>query len=265
MTSRSLPAITLVTAALLSLATTVFGQAPEATPAERLLATLKERYPATPFTRVQNTPVPGLYEVVFGNNIAYAADDGRHFLFGHLFDLQTQRDLTAANAPTTTTPPSAATPVAFAALPLADAIKTVRGDGRRELAVFSDPDCPYCRELEIQLATLDDATVYTFLLPLATLHPRATGKAIAVWCAADRARAWRALMFEGQPPPAKTCAHPLERNRALATQLAVRGTPTLIAGDGRVAVGVLSTAELAAWLDAGSVTAAAATVMEDGR
>ncbi|MBK8689430.1 MAG: DsbC family protein [Betaproteobacteria bacterium] len=264
MTSRPLPAISLLTAALLSLATTVFGETAEATPAERLLATLKERYPATPFTRVQNTPVPGLYEVVFGNNIAYAADDGRHFLFGHLFDLQTQRDLTAANAPPTT-PPSAATPVAFAALPLADAIKTVRGDGRRVLAVFSDPDCPYCRELEAQLAALDDATVYTFLLPLAALHPQATDKAIAVWCAADRARAWRALMLEGQPPPAKTCAHPLERNRALATQLAVRGTPTLIAGDGRVAVGVLSAAELAAWLDARSETAAAATVTEDGR
>ena len=175
MTSRSLPAITLATAALLSLATTVFGQTAEATPAERLLATLKERYPATAFTRVQNTPVPGLYEVVFGNNIAYAADDGRHFLFGHLFDLQTQRDLTAANAPPTT-PPSAATPVAFAALPLADAIKTVRGDGRRVLAVFSDPDCPYCHELEVQLAALDDATVYTFLLPLAALHPQATAK-----------------------------------------------------------------------------------------
>ena len=99
MTSKSLPAISLATAVLLSLATTVFGETAETTPAERLLATLKERYPATPFTRVQNTPVPGLYEVVFGNNIAYAADDGRHFLFGHLLDLQTQRDLTAANAP----------------------------------------------------------------------------------------------------------------------------------------------------------------------
>ena len=141
MTSRSRPAITLVTAALLSLATSVFGEGTEASPAERLLATLKERYPATAFTRVQNTPVPGLYEVVFGNTIAYAADDGRHFLFGRLFDLQTQRDLTTANAPPTTRP-SAAPPVAFAALPLADAIKTVRGEGRRVLAVFSDPDCP---------------------------------------------------------------------------------------------------------------------------
>ena len=263
MTSRPLATFTLATAALLSLATSVLGEAAAPTPAERLLATLQERYPATPFTRVQNTPVPGLYEVVFGNHIAYAADDGRHFLFGHLFDLQTQRDLTAANAPTTTLP--SAPRVDFAALPLADAIKTVRGAGRRVLAVFSDPDCPYCRELEAHLAALDDATVYTFLLPLTALHPQAMDEAIAVWCAADRARAWHALMLEGQPPPAKTCAHPLARNRALATQLAVRGTPTLIAGDGRVAVGVLSAAELATWLDAGSATAAAATVVEAAR
>jgi thiol:disulfide interchange protein DsbC len=72
-------------------------------------------------------------------------------------------------------------------------------------------------------------------------------------------------MLEGQPPPATTCAHPLERNRALATLLAVRGTPTLIAGDGRVAVGALSAAALAAWLDDRSAATAAAAVKEDGR
>ena len=169
MSSRPLKIIAFVGATLLA-AATAFAQPADATPEQRLLSTLRQLYPATTFTRVQSTPVPGLYEVALGNNVAYAAEDGRYFVFGHLFDLQTQRDLTVANRLASARSPAR---VDFAALPLADAIKTVRGtDGRRVLAVFSDPDCPYCQELEAQLAALDNATVYTFLLPIASLHRR---------------------------------------------------------------------------------------------
>jgi thiol:disulfide interchange protein DsbC len=240
---------------LLSATVAALGQTPDATREERLLTTLRRLYPATTFTRVQSTPIPGLYEVVLGNSVAYAGEDGRYFVFGHLFDLSTQRDLTVAKVPELAPLPAR---VDFAALPLADAIKTVRGDGRRVLAVFSDPDCPYCQALEEELATLDDITVYTFLLPLASLHPQATRKAIAVWCATDRSRAWRAVVLERKTPSAKTCAHPLERNMALAAKLDVRGTPTLIAADGRIAAGAMPVTQLSAWLDAGVATDRAA-------
>jgi thiol:disulfide interchange protein DsbC len=260
MRSRPRKLIALMGATLLAAAAAVFAQSPDATPEQRLLTLLRALYPATTFTRVQSTPVPGLYEVALGNNIAYAAEDGRYFVFGHLFDLQAQRDLTVANAPASAVAPAR---VDFAALPLADAIKTVRGDGRRVLAVFSDPDCPYCQQLEAHLAALDDATVYTFLLPIAALHPQATRKAIAVWCAADRSRAWRAVVLERKTPSSKTCAHPIERNLALAAKLEVRGTPTLIAADGRMAAGLMPAAELSAWLDADVATDRAAALPED--
>jgi thiol:disulfide interchange protein DsbC len=259
MRSRPLKIIALVGATLLA-AATAFAQATDATPEQRLLSTLRQLYPATTFTRVQSTPVPGLYEVALGNNVAYAAEDGRYFVFGHLFDLQTQRDLTVANMPASAQSPAR---VDFAALPLADAIKTVRGDGRRVLAVFSDPDCPYCQELEAHLAALDNATVYTFLLPIASLHPQATKKAIAVWCAADRSRAWRAVVLERKTLASKTCAHPIERNQALAAKLEVRGTPTLIAADGRMAAGAMPAAELSAWLEASVAIDSAAALPED--
>jgi len=260
MTSRPLTILALVGAVLLSTMAAAFAQTPDATREERLLITLRRLYPATTFTRVQSTPISGLYEVVLGNSVAYAGEDGRYFVFGHLFDLSTQRDLTVANVPQLAPPPSR---VDFATLPLADAIKTVRGDGRRVLAVFSDPDCPYCRALEDELAALDDITVYTFLVPLASLHPQATKKAIAVWCAANRSRAWRAVVLERKTPSAKICAHPIERNLALATKLEVRGTPTLIAADGRIAAGAMPAAQLSAWLDAGVATDRAAALPED--
>ena len=208
-----------------------------------LSATLQQRYPGTPFDSVAVTPVPGLSEVVMGTNVAYVDASGRYFLFGRLFDMQTQRDLTAERQ-------ERLSAIDFSALPLDAAIKTIRGSGRRSLAVFSDPDCPHCRALEESLAALENVTVYTFLFPVGALHPGAREKAIAVWCAPDRAQAWTALMRRGISPASATCAHPIDRVVALGAALRVQGTPTLFAGDGRRLVGAQPAAEIEAWLAA---------------
>ena len=148
---------------------------------------LKELYPATRFTSVTGTPIDGVYEVVMGQNVAYVGGDGRHFLFGHLFDMRTQQDLTAAKLAQRDETPAEARQVNFATLPLQDAVKMVKGDGSRLLAVFSDPRCPYCKALDEELAKLDNVTVYTFLLPW--LGPESRPAAEALWADAvpDRA------------------------------------------------------------------------------
>jgi thiol:disulfide interchange protein DsbC len=128
--------------------------------AERLQAL----YPATRFGAVNPTPWPGVFEVVMGANLAYVDESGQYFLFGHLFDMKAQRDLTAERK-------DALARIDFAALPLADAMKDVRGTGARTLAIFSDPDCPYCLKLETEIKSLTDVTIYTFLMPIASLHP----------------------------------------------------------------------------------------------
>lgn len=206
-------------------------------------AALQEKYPRTAVGEVRATPLPGVYEVAFGRNIVYADKSGRYFFFGRLFDMQTQQDLTEPRL-------TAVDRIDVASLPLADAIKDVRGSGERTLVVFSDPDCPYCRRLEQQLKDVTNVTVFTFLFPLEQIHPEARAKAIAVWCANDRAAAWRALMLRGEqpPPPKGRCDHPLERNASLAERLGVRGTPTLFSGDGRRRNGAGTTAELEAFI-----------------
>ncbi len=211
--------------------------------------TLRTLYPATRVDQVVASAIPGLFEVTMGPNVAYIDRSGRYFVFGHLYDMRTQRDLTAERK-------DGLGRVDFAALPLADAIKTVTGAGRRVVAVFSDPDCPYCKALERELAQIDDLTVYTFLYPLAAMHPEARSRAVAVWCAPDRAAAWRALMQEGKAPPVAECAHPVERNVALAESLNIRGTPTLVAPDGRVRPGAGPASEIAAWLTRGAAPVA---------
>jgi len=203
-----------------------------------LLERLKRMYPATQWSSVTRTPMAGVYEAVMGSNLAYVGSDGRHFLFGHLFDMRTQTDLTApklAAAEGTSPDGSDAPPkIAFATLPLADAIKTVHGNGERVLAVFSDPNCPYCKMLDAELAKVDNVTLYTFLLP---------------WISPDRTAA-EAAWAQAVPYRARDTAV-LDRNLRLATRVGLRGTPLLIAGDGRSSEGAKHAAELEAWLNAG--------------
>jgi len=217
---------------------------------------LQALYPSTRFGEIRPTPWPGVFEVAMGANVAYVDASGQYFLFGHLYDMKAQRDLSAERKDTLAR-------VDFSALPLADAIKDVRGRGSRALAIFSDPDCPHCRRLEAELKGLSDVTIHTFLMPIASLHPQARAKAVAVWCAKDRLGAWQALMIRDQPPPAADCAHPVDRNVALAERLGVTGTPTLIATDGRVLPGAASAEQIQAWLSRSTVSAVSA-VSSDG-
>ena len=218
-----------------------------------LIERLQALYPSTRFGATHPTAWPGVFEVAMGANLAYVDATGRYFLFGHLYDMRQQRDLTAERK-------DAMARIDFGSLPLADALTEVRGKGTRTLAIFSDPDCPYCRRLEAELRGLDDITIHTFLMPLASLHPAARGKAVSVWCATDRLATWQALMLRDALPPQADCPHPVDRNVALGEQLGINGTPTLIAGDGRVLAGAASRDQIEAWLSrpgAGAPSAAA--------
>lgn len=206
-----------------------------------LSARLKSLYPTTQFGAVSATPWEGVFEVAMGSNLVYVDASGQFFLFGHLYDMKAQRDLTAERR-------HELTRIDFAVLPLDDALKEVRGSGARTFAIFSDPDCPYCRKLEAEMKTLTDVTIYTFLMPIASLHPDARRKAIAVWCATDPLEAWHALMWHDKPPRSADCAHPIDRNVVLAERLGISGTPTLITLTGHVLAGAASAEHIEAWL-----------------
>lgn len=219
---------------------TAFAQG---TPAPDVLATLKTKYPNTQWRSVMSTPVTGVYEVMMGQNVAYTDNAGRYFFFGRLFDMQTQTDLTEPRMQVVNT-------IDTKLLPASDALKVVKGNGKRALYVFSDPDCPYCKQLEANLRDLTDVTIHYYFLPIASLHPDARRKSIAAWCSSNPAQAWEAMLLKGVAPQPADCPNPVDRNIALAERLGIGGTPTLISADGRKIPGAATAARIDAWLNA---------------
>jgi thiol:disulfide interchange protein DsbC len=237
-----MPSATTVTAAAAPSASAAVAVADPA--ALALRHSLQAKYPNTKFGTIVRTPMTGIWEVWMGGNVAYVTDEARHFLFGHLYDMQTQTDLTVGKQDLINAQQAASKPkIDFKDLPLADAIKTVRGTGARKLAVFTDPDCGYCRLLEEQLAKIDNVTVYTFLFPIASLHPEAPAKSDAIWCSKDQVSAYKKAMKTGNAPSnVSRCTSPVARNIELASRAGVMGTPTIFFANGEKAAGALDVA-----------------------
>lgn len=204
---------------------------------------IKKKLPGIEARSVTKTPFPGLYEVVAGNQLFYTDEKVNYLMVGSLIDVKSQTNLTEQRV-------RSIFRVNFAALPFDTAIKVVKGNGKRKLAIFSDPDCPFCKKLEQELATISDVTLYTFLFPVDSLHPEAAAKAKAVWCAPDRAKAWDDLMLKGTVPQAGNCETPIAKTAELAKKLNINGTPTLIFEDGRMVPGLVPAAQLDKLLNA---------------
>ncbi|NMF91619.1 thioredoxin fold domain-containing protein [Aromatoleum petrolei] len=186
---------------------------------------------------VAKVPYGGLYEVVMkSGELVYTDDKASFFLDGRLIDTKTRKDVTAARM-------AQLSSIDFAALPLDQAIKQVRGNGSRVLVTFEDPNCTYCKRLGKELAQMKDVTLYTFLFPI--LSPDSTEKSRNIWCAKDRAKAWNDWILDAKAPVAAKCdSAVVDRNVALGQKLRINGTPTIFLADGRRLGGYVPAAEL---------------------
>jgi len=184
---------------------------------------------------VRKANVLGLYELRIGGDILYADEKANYLITGNIIDLKTRQNLTQERL-------SKLSAIKFSDLPLDLAVKTVKGDGKRVFATFEDPNCGYCKKLVKELQAMDNVTIYTFLLPI--LSQDSAVKSRAVWCAADRAKAWSDLMVNGIAPAAGTCEAPIEKVLALARKYNIRGTPTIFLSSGERIPGAVPVAQL---------------------
>ncbi|NYT67272.1 DsbC family protein [Pusillimonas noertemannii] len=216
--------------------------------AVRVKAAFEKEFPGISLDSVKPTRFADIYELRIGSDLLYTNAGVEYVLQGSLIDARNKEDLTAKSL-------DELTRVAFDSLPLESAIKQVKGDGSRKMVVFEDPNCGYCKRLHQTLEGMDNFTVYTLLFPI--LSPDSTVKARNIWCAGDRAQAWRNVMLKNQAPPNAQCETPIEANLALGRKLLVRGTPAIIFEDGSRVNGALPKDALEARLDAATVAAAA--------
>lgn len=209
---------------------------------------IEAAYPKFKVDSVLKTPYAGLYEVFMGGQIIYT-DEKLSFIIaeGRLVDPKTKKDVTGERL-------EELTKIDFNSLPLDKAIKIVKGNGSRKLVVFSDVDCPYCKQLERkELSNITDVTIYTFLYPIDQLHPDAANKSRSIWCATNREKAWTDWILKDQlPTTTGKCEVPLEKVGELARKFGITGTPALIFSDGKKIPGAVPYKEIERYLQAAS-------------
>ena len=211
-----------------------FAQGQEAT----IRKNLSERIPQIPrIEEITRSPMAGLYEIRLSTNEIYYTDaEGNFLIQGSLIDTKSKRNLTEERE-------AKLSAIDFGTLPFKDAITIVRGNGKRKLAVFEDPNCGYCKRFERDLAKVDNVTIYLFLYPI--LGDDSMTKSRNVWCAKDPAGAWSQVMTKEQTIPNANCnIAAIERNVEFGRKFKITGTPTLIAQDGARVPGAINTMQI---------------------
>ena len=199
---------------------------------------LTQQFPGAQLSSVKPTPYSGLFEVYLDDQLVYVDAKAQYVITGDVIDLKNRTNLTQARL-------NQLQAIKWSELPLANAIKVVKGNGARKLVVFSDVDCPYCRKFEAELNKVDNTTVYTFLYPIEGLHPKAVQMSKQIWCAPNRNKAWDAYITRGTVPNNDgKCANPVDATIALGQKLKVSGTPTLFFTNGQRVPGMVPAAQL---------------------
>lgn len=228
--------------AALLLLVAAFAHADEAAVRKAFIAKFPKAQPQS----VTKLPYLDLYEIVIDGELLYADENFDYLIDGNIIATKTMSNLTEQRK-------RKLSAIDFDELPLDLAFKRVKGKGERRLAVFSDPDCPFCKRVENDLAKLDNVTIYMFLYPIDSLHPRATEISKQIWCSPDRLKAWDDYLLRKTAPKASaSCNNPVDRIVEYGRKLGINATPTLIMPSGERVPGAISAAQIEQYLSSGT-------------
>jgi thiol:disulfide interchange protein DsbC len=210
-----------------------------ATPQDAVITkNLKERLPNLPtIDEINKMPMDGLFEIrVNGSEIFYTDAEGNFLIQGSVFDTKARTNLTEIRT-------NKLSAIDFSALPIKDAFTVVRGNGKRKIAVFEDPNCGYCKRYEREMQKVDNVTFYMFLYPI--LGADSVTKSNNLWCAKDKAKAWQDFMVRDQAVVPATCdTSAVARNVEFGKKYKITGTPTMFFADGTRVPGAIDAAQV---------------------
>lgn len=205
---------------------------------KNIIAGLSKVNPNLPvINEITQTPIKGMFEVRHSNTeLLYVNDDGSYLFQGNIIDMHNKRNITQEKL-------AKLNAVDFKSLPVKDALVFVKGNGKRKIAVFEDPNCGYCKQFEKELQKLQNVTVYTYLYPV--LGPDSLIKSNNVWCGKNREKTWTDWMINSTPIPEVKCENtPVERNLQVGKKNKITGTPSIIFEDGIKVVGFMTEAQI---------------------
>ncbi|MEW5756383.1 MAG: DsbC family protein [Pseudomonadota bacterium] len=189
---------------------------------------------------IKPSALPGIYEIVDGTNVMYMSGDGRYFIRGDIFDLQSEKNLTEEVR-------------VDGRKKLLDALKPAdmvvfspeKGKKKYSVTVFTDIDCVYCRRLhsEINTYTANGIEVRYAAFPRAGEGSESFNKAVAVWCSKNKQEAMTKAKA-GQQVTAATCNNPVQKQLEAGRELGISGTPSIVLADGRIIPGYVDAQRL---------------------
>jgi thiol:disulfide interchange protein DsbC len=192
--------------------------------------------------QVNKSPVSGLYEVVTPDHLFYTDEEGNYLINGVIWDLRTMHNITEERE-------RKVYAIDFKTLPFDLAIKEVKGNGKRKMMIFTDPNCGYCKKLEAELQKVDNVTIYRLMFPI---FEGSDVKARNVWCTKNKTKTWTDMMLDGVMPPAATdpkCTYPVAKAKEWGEKLRVNGTPAIFFADGTKNPGALPAEDIEKALD----------------
>ena len=196
-------------------------------------------FPGAKLERVTKTPFAGLYEIIVDGQLFYADEKGQYIFEGNIIESQTRRNFTEERK-------RVLFAIDFDKLPLELAVKRVKGNGKRKLAIFTDPNCAYCQKLEGELSTVTNVTIYRFMYPIFPGSPEIVRN---VLCSPDPSMAWERWMLSRVRPPKGSCNTQTDKVTALGHKLHIDGTPHIVFANGMDSPGFMRKAELERALD----------------
>ncbi|TAK90803.1 MAG: DsbC family protein [Burkholderiaceae bacterium] len=211
--------------------------APAPTTEQQLLQGLQARFGKDMhIDNLRKTEHMDLYEFRVNGRMGYTDANLRYIFLGNLIDGATMNSLTDARM-------AELDRIPFDQLPLQLAVKTVRGNGKRKLAIFEDPNCGYCKLFQKEIRSVDNITIYSFIYPI--LAPDSVTKARRILCSANPSQAWQDWMVYGRMAEGKgDCKTNIEQIAKFGQDNNISSTPTFFVASGERFSGALEVEKL---------------------